>query len=425
MRRIAAALLAATLASFFASCSGHSGDRAVIWTDVPELAIAVELFDASKVDPSDPSSGAVELHWKPELAAALASAKAPPALAIGSYLGSSPARKNLASIDYLFRGGRVDRSAFYPELLAAGVVGGRRILIPISFNLPVIVFARGASSTGDGFSLSMNEMSAPSTAYNRREGKANYSRMGFSPRWDGRFLVSALEAGGAGFTQAGELAWNDDGLKKALGEIIDWVGRTNGSAALEDDFQFKYLFSPPYRYVKEGRSLFAYMDSSDFFRAPEERRTGIDFRWFARDGRVRVSDNLVCAALVRGAPGRKTAESFLRWLLEGETQRAILERSRRVRALDYSFGIAGGFSSLRSVNEESLPSYFPALVGHAPPAAALVAPAILPADWPALESAVVTPWAIGATAASKADCDASLGLLSESLSEFRKRGEKQ
>ncbi len=390
MRRIAAALLAASLASLFSSCADPSGGRAVVWTDVPELAIAVELFDAL------PAGGGLEVDWKPDLPEALRSAKGPPALAIGRYLGSAGSRSLFASLDYLLRAGGVNGKSFYPELLAAGVLGGKRILLPVSFNLPLIAFARDSPAIGDGFTLSLAEMSAPAAAYNRMELGA-YTRMGFSPRWDGSFLIAALESGGASFAEGKDQSWSARGLEPALGEITAWVSRANGSASLEDDFQFKYLFAPPYRFAREGRALFASLDSSAFFLAPEESRAALDFRWFARDGRVRISDGAVFAGILRGAKGRAKAESFLRWLLGPEAQRAVLERSRRSRATDFSFGVAGGFSSLRSVNEEIFPSFFPALVGHAPPAAAIVAPPALPQDWPALVSAVLAPWAIEAT----------------------------
>jgi hypothetical protein len=424
MRLIAAALLAASLTPILASCSGAREGGAVVWTDVPELAVAVELFDSLPGRRSGPSS--VELHWKPQLAEALRSAKELPALAVGRYLGGARSRKLFATLDYLLGKGGLSRNAFYPELLEAGVVGGRRILLPLSFNLPVIVFSRGLAAAGDGFTLSLPEMLSQSSAYNRKEGGA-FTRMGFSPRWDGRFLVTALQASGAGFAEGRELSWNQRGLEAALGEISDWTYRANGQAALEDDFQFKYLFAPPYRYVDEGRTLFASMDSSDFFVAPEARRAGLDFRWYGREGRITLSDGPAFAGILRGAQGRKAADAFLRWLLTPEAQRAILERSRRARVLEYSFGFAGGFSSLRSVNEEIFPAFFPGLVGHAPPATLLAAPANLPGDWPALEAAVVAPWAVEATARGAALTGeivpaASTAELAARIEDYRKRG---
>jgi hypothetical protein len=299
------------------------------------------------------------------------------------------------------------------------------VLLPLSFNLPAIVFMRDAPAPGDGFTVSLGQLSEPSAAFAKKEGGA-YSRMGFSPRWDPRFLVTCLSRGGGLGSREGDLAWDAAGLASALGELASWSTGVNGSAAKEDDFQFKYLFAPPYRRLKEGRTLYEYMDSSELFVVPEDRRAELDFRWLACDGRVPVSDGAVYAGIIRGAPGRGAAEAFLRWLLRPDSQRAVLERARGARAAGYSFGFAGGFSSIRSVNEEVFPAFYPALVGHAPPAASLSAPAELPRDWPSIEAAVFEPWALEAEARASVRAPSALvDELAARLADYRKRGARQ
>jgi ABC-type glycerol-3-phosphate transport system substrate-binding protein len=161
------------------------------------------------------------------------------------------------------------------------------------------------------------------------------------------------------------------------------------------------------------------MDSSALFLVPDDKREELDFRWFSSDGRTPVSDGAVYAGLVRGAAGRAAAEAFLRWFLTPEAQRAVLERSRQTKAMENAFGIAGGFSSLRSVNEGILPGFYPVLLGHAPPAGTLRGPAPLPDDWPALRDTVIAPWALEASAL--APNPASGARLAERLAEYRSR----
>jgi ABC-type glycerol-3-phosphate transport system substrate-binding protein len=435
MRRTAALLLAAGCLAAGAtlllpSCRRESTEPASIWTDVPELAIAVELFDARE------GSAVVRLAWKRDLTEALSATESgerapePSTLVVGRRLASAVLRDRLCSLDYLLKE-LPYRDAFYPELLEGGVIDGKRILLPLSFNLPAIAFLRDARAAGDDVALSLEDMAAPSAAYSRQKG-ASGARMGFSPRWNERFLVEALDSGGARFNEGGaarglELDWDSRGLSAALDELASWSARANGSAALEDDFQFKYLFAPPYRWLKEGRTLYAYMDSSEFFAVPKEKRAELDFRWFEKDGRVPVLDGTVYAGIMRGSSGRATAESFLRWFLTPEAQRAILERSRDDRAFSFSFGVAGGFSSIRSANESIFPIFYPALVGHAPPAGKLSAPARLPEDWLALRAAVISPWALEAMASRQSTPGSSSPDASEDLAarlgEYRKRNE--
>jgi ABC-type glycerol-3-phosphate transport system substrate-binding protein len=381
---IAAAALAAAL--LIASCSAADTDPAELWTDVPELVLAAELFNSAQ------DRFMVAVQWKDGLAEAVKQVKEPPALVVGRYLKSQGVRDRLRSLDYLFGELVVNQAAFYPGLLSLGNIEGRQMLLPVSFNLPAIVFARDAAPAGDGFLLCLADMAPAARAFNKKT-KESFTRMGFSPRWDGGFLVLAANAAGAGFKEGKPLAWNERGLAAGIESLRAWVAETNGSATLEDDFQFKYLFTPGYQYLSSGRALFAYVDSSGLFTIPEDRRSAFDYRWFSTaDGAVPVADDIVYAALPRSGRGKQAAESFLTWFFREESQNAILESSRRSRAIERSFGVVGGFSSIRSVNERIFPLYYPALVGHLPPAEALATPNVLPSDWPELKEAVIAPW---------------------------------
>jgi len=65
--------------------------------------------------------------------------------------------------------------------------------------------------------------------------------------------------------------------------------------------------------------------------------------------------------------------------------------------MESSFGIAGGFSAIRSVNEKLFPLYYPSLLGKMPPAHYLKAPNVLPALWPDIKQAIVLPFLLEAT----------------------------
>ena len=56
------------------------------------------------------------------------------------------------------------------------------------------------------------------------------------------------------------------------------------------------------------------------------------------------------------------------------------------------FGLAGGFSSLQTVNEVELPKHFPELVGHIPPSEYLSYPQALPDIWNDLKKDGILPW---------------------------------
>jgi hypothetical protein len=395
------------------SCSPSDTGPASIWTDVPELSLAVELFNSSQ------DRHLAEVRWMADMTEALRQAKPPPALAMGRFLKGQGVRDRFQSLDYLFGELVVNQASFYPGLLALGNVDGRQLLLPVSFNLPAIVFARDGSAVKNDFVLGLEDIAASAAAFNQKQ-KGAFTRMGFSPRWNGDFLTLAIDSAGAGFKEGRPLAWNEQGLGAAIAELRGWASRTNGSAALEDDFGFKYLYTPAYQYVSGGRALYAYLESDEFFLIPEEKRAGLDFRWYARGGAVPVSDGIVYAAILRGGSGKQAAEAFLKWFFKEDTQKAILESARSTRALESSFGIAGGFSAVRSVNEKVFPRYYPSIVGHLPPAASLAAPNVLPSDWAALKEAVVAPWLAEATGRAEAPADPGQE-LADRIADYKQR----
>jgi ABC-type glycerol-3-phosphate transport system substrate-binding protein len=415
---LAAALACA--AALSASCSEPADGPAEVWTDAPALALAAELFNGSQ------SRYAVEVRWVDDLALALRAAKRPPAVVAGRYLKGSIVRDAFRPLDFLFARHRVDRDSFYADILALGEADGKQLLMPLSFNLPAVAFEAGAAAPADEFTISLAEMASPSSDFGRgsagAKGGMASARMGFSPRWDPDFLALAVGSLGAAFRQGkGGLSWSGDGLARALDEVRGWTDRVDGSAAAADDYQFKYLYAPAYQYVREGRALFAYMKSSDLFLIPDDKRSELDFRWFAADGRVPVSDDIVYVAASRDGAGREAGEAFAAWLFSEGSQAAILELSRRSRAMESNFGIAGGFSSMRSVNEKYFAKYYPALLGHMPPAASLSVPAALPEDWRALRKEVLEPWLLEAAASSRPAED-SIADLPKRLAEYRKKG---
>ena len=141
------------------------------------------------------------------------------------------------------------------------------------------------------------------------------------------------------------------------------------------------------------------MGSSSFFLIPEERRAGLAFRWLSRDGAIPLDDEVVYAGICRGAKGKQVAEAFLKWFYTEGTQRKILEDARRFRSIETSFGVAGGFSAIRSVNEKLFPLFYPSLLGRLPPGSYLSIPPALPAYWPDLRREVILPFLVDATSA--------------------------
>lgn len=400
-RRDALAILLLALGT--AACSPRPTE---LWTDRPELSVYASAFNASQ------QRYRVVVRHHEALPAAVATARRKPALVIGSYLRSESFRKQLVSLDYLFGELAINQSLFYPELLAKGNVDGRQLLLPLSFNLPMVAFRDvDPAPLPVGQVASLSDLEPAALAFNRKSGR-EYTALGFSPRWYGEPMLLTAWASGVSFREGTPLAWSDEGLDKAVTTLRDWASRVNGSIEAEDDFAFKYLYLPSYASVLEKRTLFAVLRSDRFFLVPEAARGLLDFRWYGADGRIPVFGDAVWAGILRSGSGKQGAEAFLGWLFSESTQAELLQSSKRLRLTESVFGIAGGFSSLSTVNDRWFPLVYPAMEGRMVAGPNLVAPNILPLDWPSIEAEVALPFLEAAAGRSPPE---------DARSDFRRR----
>jgi len=134
------------------------------------------------------------------------------------------------------------------------------------------------------------------------------------------------------------------------------------------------------------------MDSGSFFTLAADQQNNLDFRWLAEQEIIPLTEGAIYLGLTKKSKAPKAAEAFSRWLFSADTQRYLLERSRKNRLAETSFGISGGFSAMRPVTEQIFPQFYQVLLGHMPPAEFLSPANILPINWMAMKERVVLPY---------------------------------
>lgn len=370
------------------SCS-KQGNTVVIWTDQGEFASYAELFNASQ----DRFKAIVQYQKSP--ASAFPPVKGEQVdILIGPWLKNEKVRKNFLSLDYLFDDIKLSAKDFYPQLLQLGNIQEKQYLLPVSFNLPLVIFSSDNQQyITDNFMLSIDELREAGSRFNVQTKNGAYTAMGFSPRWFGDFMYVVSRLFGTAYAENETLfSYNSASLAKTVRYLRDWSREVNTSTAVEDDFQFKYLYNPSYKLVTEGRCLFAYMKSDEFFTLPTDRLQNIDFRWIHNEKNIAVADKLVYMGIYKKTRNLDAAQAFLLWFLNEKTQKQLLERSAKMNLSTKTFGIAGGFSSLRTVTERTFPVHYGILYGHLPPAEYLSTPNILPAKWEDIKARVIVPY---------------------------------
>ena len=374
----------------FSSCDGNK--TAQLWTDRPEFALYVEFFNAVQNQykisvkyiefPGEALSGGILEN---------------PDIVAGSWLKNSSMGATFKSLDNLFGKNKLSSDIFYPRLLAIGKIDKTQYLLPVSFNIPALVFSKSRETNQRGFALSgkftidFDEIKTLSSAYNTRSRGA-YTRMGFSPLWNDNFLFTAAILSGTAFKEADPLAWDAAALERSMVLINNWTNEINTNTQADDDFTYKYFIEPPEKLIQSGRILFSYMESGSFFTLSEDSKNNLDFRWLMEQNRIPVSEDSVYIGIPKKAKSARAARTFLQWFFKAESQRSLLEYSKTYRINENNFGICGGFSSLTPVTEQVYPLFYPELLGRMPPSENFTLQNILPRNWAAIKERVVLPY---------------------------------
>jgi hypothetical protein len=140
----------------------------------------------------------------------------------------------------------------------------------------------------------------------------------------------------------------------------------------------------------------------------DESLNGLDFRWLSDDGEIPLEDTILYMGMYKDSKKLKDAQKFLIWFMQEKNQKEMLEWSRNMNLTIKDFGIAGGFSSVRNVNELYFPIYYPLLLGNLPQKNSLRANShILPERWISLKEKVILPYLTDAVDTTKAEPQAS------------------
>ena len=370
----------------FSSCALGSSDRIVLWTDRPEFALYGGYFNASQ------DKYKVEIIYYESPAQKLTEGGEYPDIVAARWLKSSSVRNYFKPLDNLFKKDGLDSSFFYSRLLSLGYMDDRQYLLPVNYNVPAMIFARDSRDRpSNPFTIEMYEIKEQSRAYNV-VSNGIYSRMGFSLSSNEDFLFVVASLFGASFREASPIAWDNQSLEQSILWLKSWIAEANVSVQMEDDFAFKYYFDPPDKLVNSGRILYTFMDSFSFFTLPEERRTNLDFRWLAANEMIPLDETSVYYGIIKRTKASKAANAFTNWFFSVETQKLFLESAKNNRLHETSFGIAGGFSAMKTVTEQVFPQFYPDLIGRMPPESFLSPPNILPRNWISIKERVVLPY---------------------------------
>jgi ABC-type glycerol-3-phosphate transport system substrate-binding protein len=406
------AVLALAAPALLASCGLLSEPSVKLLTDRAELAAYVERYNARQ------DSVRVELEYSEVPYQSVLDGR-PADAVVGEWLSTPQLLDRFDSTADILKPGRIDPSWFYPGLLSMGSKDGRPVLIPISFDLPAVVFSRPDVKTElPALFMPLELMKSMSASFNTA-GKTGIASMGFSPLWNQDFLTCASALFGARFRagRGGLPAFDPEGVAKTLEYVRGWVTEVNGGFDQDSAFAQRNLVQPWYKLVSNRKVLFSLVPFSEFLAVPEDKRRDLDFRWLSSGSLIPALDDVLFAGVLRSGRNRKGAKAFLEWFFSQQNQRSFLDvsQARRIGV----FAVTNGFSALKSVNERDLPQKYPVTLGHVPPENMLVFPETLADNWLKVRDEVIRGWFVDAISGK------DTGTLEKRIDEWQKAMRKK
>lgn len=400
------------------SCSRlKNEDRIVIWTDNSEFASYTELFNKTHKE-----KAVLVFKENPSASLPPEENELEPDLVIGSWLKNEHTKRFFEPIDYLFERKFILSENFYTILLDAGKLSNRQYLLPVSFNIPVIIFSKeNEEFAEENYMLTLDDIKKAGELFNQKNNNGSFFRMGFAPESSDDFLYLVSKIKGADFKEArgNYFSWNQEALQSSIDFLEKWINEANDSSQTERDFVYKYLSVTDDKRVTQGRTLFAYTTSDKLFRYSSQQLSLLDYRWISEDGKIPVEDSMVMMGLPKTARNYKGAAEFISWLFSFQTQSEIFERKFSMNLDTNSFGIANGFSSIKEVTERVLPIYYTALLSNIPQAGTFKVYSQKPIRWEIAKQKVIIPYIKDSIAS---DGTKKVQTIEERFSEWRHQG---
>ena len=364
------------------SCDQAANRVSTLWTNVPEMASYVELFNASQRE------WQILVEYQEDPVPLLLTPGRKADLIIARNLTSKAIKNLMVPLDFVFDGGKPAKASFYKRSLDAGYEGEKLKLLPLSFDLPILIFSRAALPDLPGFSLDLDTLKGLGSEFTSTQEPKARKRMGFSPRWQ-FFGLTVLQLRGGGFQEGFQetLSWDSAKLAAGLDLLRTWPGPEWDEVT---SFQQIYLQTDPTLPLVSGRILFYPSTLATFLSRPWNERRQLDFRFIEQGGRVATADDTVWAGIPSSSLTRGAGERFLSWFFQGETQKLLITQARAED--DRAFGLARGLSTLADSNTATLAAVYPEMAGRLPGIDQVAFWEALPTDWAALKTGVLRPW---------------------------------
>ena len=367
-------------------CFGRVDQRIVLWTASPEFAAYAQVFNKIQEE------YVVEVVYKDSAALSLLEKKSGRCdVAIGPFLNYASLEETFIPLESLFLDGIVSKEHFYQSALEKGARNGSQKLLPLSFNVPAFIFQSGKIKP-EFNSLALTSSAFSSICMDFNNAKSRHAKSAFSPLWnpESLFFFSFLSPGLCSQFET-KYGIDQQDIENGLSRVRRMIVTLGGGFLAESRFREKYLYKNYLELLDSGHIFFWYSDVGSFYTLPAERRRNLDFRYYLNeDDKIAVCEDMLWMGIPKKGENTMGAFAFINWLMDPDVQQELILKAREQDIR--SFGFAGGFSAIKTVNSEALQQIYPFISTFIPHEEYLAFPDPCPPDWHILKRGVVLPY---------------------------------
>jgi hypothetical protein len=271
------------------------------------------------------------------------------------------------------------------------------------------------------YTISLEQIKTTGTDFIKKNKKSNFTRIGFAPQSNKDFLYTTTRLFDAKFKQykTNDFTYNKQALENAIKYITEWIKTEHGSIQTESDFVYKYLSLVDSKKVFSGRTLYTYTTSNKLFQLPSDQLAKMDFRWIKNNEQIPVEDSMTMMGISKWATNYAGAVEFIEWFYSTATQKTILEQKSNFQPNTIEFGIVGGFSAVKEVNEKILPTFYTKLLSNIPSHEAFYVSEPKSSHWEKIKDKVIIPYIQDSINIQEGQ---TLKSLEERYSDWKKQG---
>lgn len=363
------------------TCAGLADESFIVWGDRPEYAAYIDYYNT--LDPQHRGYFQYKEQIFPDH---IDRTTPPPHVIIAEHIAYRGAKRVMRTIPRSILN-TPPPGTFYENILSVGTIGRSQRVIPLSFNIPIVIFNRNQSFEFlTSPAVTLEQLRREAEQLNRYTDET-LSRVGFAPQWDGHFLYLGTKAYGANYREdrQNNIRWNEQEIFEALRYFRNW----NRDIEEEDlsGFVERYLREPLHARVTDQRIGFFVSDLTTYSRLDFDQ---FDFRPLTNAQGIFIEENMTFIGMHRYRRNNAQAQQFVRWIIQQEAQNALIEHTEGYN-IDI-FGFANGLSTIKEISARTIPRYYPWLIGSTLGISSAFVPSQLPKYWHRIREEVLEPW---------------------------------